>query len=257
MRSYQIISSAFLTALAVTVSSPASAGFLEPFNTNTSDVPGTYSGFSYSGSAVGVVSGQQFRLEDTNLAPDYAGLVTNSSYSFATDSVVRIRAGAASGAPGSFNVALFLGTGTPNSPNGNDNYILFHPGYAGGALRVEGPGGFGNTDVGFTPAIGTANLHGLEVEYIGGNTFKVTLTDGSNPLLTYSAMWTNPALAASSYRVGVASNDGGGDALAVFDDIRVGNAQAETGIPEPASAGLLVAALSALVERRRRRRTAR
>jgi hypothetical protein len=204
-----------------------------------------------SGAAQGVVAGQRFQLEDADPNPAYAGLVTTASFSLATDTSVRVRAGALAGTGGWFNVALFLGTGTPSSPNMGDNFILFHPGYAGGALRVEGPGAFGNTDVGFTPAIGAGNLYTLEVLYLGSETFQVTLTDDSNPLHTFSKTWSNSALVPQPYRVAVASNDAFGDAVTVFDDIRIGNAQA-TATPEPASVGLLAAALAGLAARRRR-----
>ncbi len=80
---------------------------------------------------------------------------------------------------GSFNVGLRIG----------ENQVVFHPGYGGGALRVEGPGGFGNTNVGFTPANGV--LHLLEVTSDGAGLFNVSLTDGANPANTWSGSFTN------------------------------------------------------------------
>lgn len=38
------------------------------------------------------------------------------------------------------------------SDDKKQNAIKFHPGMAGGQLRVEGPGGWGNDNIGFTPA---------------------------------------------------------------------------------------------------------
>jgi hypothetical protein len=80
---------------------------------------------------------------------------------------------------GSYSVGLVIG----------ENNIVFHPGYGGGALRVEGPGGFGNTNVGFTPANGV--LHNLEVTCDGAGGFDVTLTDGANPANVFTASFTN------------------------------------------------------------------
>jgi len=80
---------------------------------------------------------------------------------------------------GNFNVGLRIG----------ENQVVFHPGFGGGAFRVEGPGGFGNTNVGFTPANGV--LHLLEVTSDGAGLFNVSLTDGANPANSWSGSFTN------------------------------------------------------------------
>lgn len=63
----------------------------------------------------------------------------------------------------------------------NRNVVKFHPDYPGGQLRVEGPGGFSDTDVGFTPPSWTASRHALHY-------LELTLrADGSNEVLLRSA----------------------------------------------------------------------
>ena len=86
----------------------------------------------------------------------------------------------ASASNGSYGVGLRVG----------ENNIHFHPGYGGGGLRVEGPGGFWNTNIGFTPANNV--LHELRVKSDGLGNFDVTLTDGANPGNTWTGSWTNP-----------------------------------------------------------------
>lgn len=72
-----------------------------------------------------------------------------------------------------------------------ENEIVFHPGYPGTALRVEGTGGFGNTDIGYTLAAET--LHHVRLFGDGLGNFAVTLTDGLNPSNAFSGSFSNPA----------------------------------------------------------------
>jgi len=58
----------------------------------------------------------------------------------------------------------------------NSNAIKFHPGMGGGQLRIEGVGGFGNQDIGFTPQDWTSSENSF-------HTLEVSLgTDGQNNL---------------------------------------------------------------------------
>jgi hypothetical protein len=118
--------------------------------------------------------------------------------------------------------------------------VLFHIGFSGAALRVEGPGGFGNQDVGFTPAQG-APLHTLSVQSDGAGQFSVTLEDG-NSAGTFTESWTNFALGLTSYTVGLQYNSGVG----IFDNWTIGR------IPEPASLLLLAAGAVMMLGPRRR-----
>lgn len=87
--------------------------------------------------------------------------------------------GQGAGANGGFNTGLTVG----------GNNVAFHPGFPGGALRVEGAGGFGNTSVGFTPAAGV--LHSLTVSGDGAGTFTLTLQDGTGVAPPFTASWVN------------------------------------------------------------------
>lgn len=75
---------------------------------------------------------------------------------------------------------------------GNNN-VVFHPGCVRegirGHLRIDGPGGFDNQDVGWV--IAEKVLHRLVVKSDGMGNFIGTLTDGTNPENTYTFSWTN------------------------------------------------------------------
>ncbi len=108
---------------------------------------------------------------------------------------------------GNFNVGLRIG----------QNQIVFHPGYGGGAFRVEGPGGFGNQNMGFTPANGV--LHKLEVTDVGDGTFNITFTDGANPANVYTNSFTNAA--SSGGQVSLVRK-GPRSGVGLFDDFSIG-----------------------------------
>ncbi len=71
------------------------------------------------------------------------------------------------------------------------NNIVFHPGYPGTALRVEGTGGFSNTDIGFTLA--AEILHPFRLSGDGLGNFTITLTDALNVDNTFSKSFSNPS----------------------------------------------------------------
>ena len=116
---------------------------------------------------------------------------------------------------GSYNVGLRVG----------ENDIVFHPGYGGAGLRVEGPGGFDNTNVGFTP--GNNVLHELEVESDGFGTFQVTLTDGANPANTFTASFTNPDSVGGDFGP---RRSGGATGMGFYDSITVDVAKPNQGV---------------------------
>lgn len=106
-------------------------------------------------------------------------------------------------APCGYNTGLVIG----------DNTIVFHPGCelngVRGHLRIDGPGGFSNQDVGWVPAENV--LHRLVVVSDGTGNFTGTLTDGTNASHTFSFAWTNPGAVGTSIgfkRYGGSEGDG-------------------------------------------------
>lgn len=69
------------------------------------------------------------------------------------------------------------------------NEIVFHPGYQGTALRVEGPGGFSNQNLGFT--LSPVTLHHFTLAHIGEGLFEITLTDANNEGHTTTMQFMN------------------------------------------------------------------
>jgi len=236
-----MISRRFLTTLAV-VSMPLALSsqahaitlFLETFDTdapNSGAFESAYPAFSVGGDA-GVpvsASGGQAVIVNNGVGNLFANATVSG---FSGDVTYSLDIGA-SNSNGSYNVGFQLG----------DNRIVFHPGFAsGGAFRVEGPGGFGNQNMGFVPANGT--LHHLEVvQNSASGLFELTLTDGDNPANIYTNSFTNLASVGADFgpvRAGPTTETG------FYDNLRV------EGIPEPSVFGLFGLSLSALVLRRRR-----
>lgn len=121
---------------------------------------------------------------------------------------------------GSYNVGFAIGA----------NNVVFHPGLAGGALRVEGPGGFGNTNVGFTPANGV--LHQLEVHQLPNGMYDITLTDGSNPLNVFNTSFTNLGSVGGPIGLRRSGPVGTSPGQGLFDNFRV---EDTTVVPEPST----------------------
>lgn len=136
---------------------------------------------------------------------------------------------------GNYNVGMVIG----------ENRLVFHPGFAAipGAFRVEGPGGFGNTSMGFVPA--NSLLHQFEIHSFPSGLFTIKVTDAGNPANVFNASFTNPA----SYGglVGFVRSGPAGAGAGDFDG-RYDNLQI---IPEPSATGLLLLTGFALVRRRR------
>ena len=114
--------------------------------------------------------------------------------------------------------------GTSNTNLGmriGGNNIVFHPGYATGALRVEGPGGFGNQNMGFNPPGGGA-LHRMEVAVNGATgDFLVAVVNPTNPSQVYTGRFTNPAYSPGTDRIGFRYSSGAGLDEGRFDNLRI------------------------------------
>ena len=155
-----------------------------------------------------------------------------------TGEIVILAQVGASQSNGNYNVGLVVG----------QNNLSFHPGFGGppaGAFRVEGPGGFGNSDMGFVPANGV--LHQFEVHSFPNGDFTIKVTDGSNPANVYNAAFNNPGSYGGPIgfrRSGPASGDG------QYDNLQISI------VPEPSVIGALGLGLGCLLARRRRQPTA-
>lgn len=78
--------------------------------------------------------------------------------------------------------------------DGRSNYIKFHPGMDGGELRIEGPGGFGNTDIGFTPETFSASgqrLHILEITLSTNGENELQFISATDSTAMFQATWKN------------------------------------------------------------------
>jgi hypothetical protein len=119
---------------------------------------------------------------------------------------------------------------------------VFHPGFAaGGAFRVQGNGGFGNTNMGFVPANGA--LHQFEVHSFPSGLVNIKVTDGLNPANVYTTSFTNPGSyggAIGFWRSGPTTEEG------IYDNLQI------TVAPEPGSCGVVGVAVAGLLARRRR-----
>jgi hypothetical protein len=141
----------------------------------------------------------------------------------------------ASNSNGNYNVGMVIG----------QNRLVFHPGFTAipGAFRVEGAGGFGNTNMGFVPANGL--LHQFEIHSFPSGLFTIKVTDAANPANVFDAQFTN--LASYGAPIGFVRSGPAGSGAGDFDG-RYDNLQI---IPEPSAAGLMMLAGFAMMRRRR------
>jgi hypothetical protein len=73
----------------------------------------------------------------------------------------------------------------------SEDSMVFHPGYPGGAFRIEGDPVFeANQDMGWTPAVGV--MHHVEIHSFPDGQFDIKVTDGANPSNVYAMSFTNP-----------------------------------------------------------------
>jgi hypothetical protein len=147
--------------------------------------------------------------------------VTPAGYAAGSELVMNIDMGF-DGQAGFGATALKLGANT----------LVFHPGYNGppGAFRIEGTGGFGNSDMGWVPPLGVLNH--VEVHSFPSGLFNIKVTDGSNPANVFTTSFTNLA----SYGGDVGPSAIGAPA-AVFDNLTI------RAVPEPSSIVILVGTL--------------
>lgn len=173
--------------------------------TSTAETVAVYTNFNYSGGGNAFVSGGILNLSGTSTSND---LRTN--FGFLGDLLLQLGVGKNPGG-GSANVGLRVG----------GNRLVFHPGYTQGAFRVDGPGGFGNQNMGFTPAAGP--LHQLDVALNAATgQFTIAVTNASSPDQVYRARFTNPGYVPGTTTLGPTRGSGGGtDEVGRYDNLVV------------------------------------
>lgn len=208
--------------------------YYQPFNTDTANKAATlaaYPDVTFTNGAALSVTGGVVTGDNGNFTINAAPFT--APYYFAADVTY-----AGNTSSGCCNVGLQIGT----------NRIVFHPGFSGGgAFRVDGPGGFGNQNMGFVPANNV--LHHIEVEALPGGIFNLTFTDGANPLNVYMNTFTNPANTGAPLGI-----TGQGAATIMFDNLEVFNFIEVPLAPEPGSLALFGCAAAGLLAWRQVRR---
>lgn len=203
MRTFQILTTLMLL---VFCSNTQAVMVQESFDTDSADTAttlGLYPQFQYAGAGDATVVNGELQLSTTG-----AG---SRNFFFTTESVgdsVRIAADISKApAGGSFNAGLVIG----------DNNIVFHPGFAPtpGAFRVEGPGGFGNQNMGFVPS-GHPVLHHFEAFIAPDGNVDITVTNGDNPSQFFKRSYTSTYTPGD--RVGFTVEGGAG--VGVFDNLQ-------------------------------------
>lgn len=96
----------------------------------------------------------------------------------------------------------------------SEDAMVFHPGFPGGAFRVEGEGGFDNQNMGWTPAVGV--MHHVEIHSFPDGLFNIKVTDGANPANVYTKSFTNPF--AYGGDIGLLAHAGG---ASYYDNLRI------------------------------------
>jgi hypothetical protein len=201
------------------------------FDTDAADLAAVTAqyGLTPSGSLAGAsVTGGQLSVSPigANGSLDFGAFAGDLTISF--DASI-----SAASTPGSINVALRVG----------NNNIVFHPGYPGGAFRIDGV--FGNTDMGFTPNVAVLNHFRVDID-ADTKTFAISVTDGGNSGNVFQYAWNNPSYVAGQTMFGLSTGGGG---VALFDNLLVQG----PAVPEPGTWALALIGLAAVSGAVRRR----
>lgn len=225
---------AAICLLGVNFSQGAVVYFSETFGTDAADTAAfntQYPALSVTGPNEVSVSGGVAQILGNNANDTTFAAVSG----FSSDVVISADIGAVE-SNGNYNVGLQIG----------DNSLAFHPGFTGvpGALRIEGPGGFGNSNMGFVPANNV--LHHVEVVQHANGMFDLTVTDGSNPLNVFTTSWFNPGAVGGDIGIRRSGPTAGAGSVGLFDNFQI------TSVPEPSRAVLLVLGIASAALWRRR-----
>jgi hypothetical protein len=216
-----LILSALLLGSLVSKTSPAQVLQQTGFDTETTSTAETLSVYGFASSGVAaIVQGGELRLTAAG------GQSSLDIGSFAGDLLIRFDTRML-GTPGSINVGLRSG----------DNHFIFHPGYPGGAFRIDGPGGHANQDMGFTPSTDYSQVSVTIVAATGLTTLRITNAAG-----VYEEQFMDANYVAGSTVLGFSL---GGAGTGLYDNLLI------SAVPEPPAA-LLVLAGGLFLARQRR-----
>jgi hypothetical protein len=157
---------------------------------------------------------------------------------FAGDLAIRFDVRQIANYMGVFNIGFRVG----------DNNFVFHPGYAGGAFRIDGPAGHGNVSMGFTPTPTVFHHVQLDIVAATGAT-TVRIQDGGNAAWSYVEVFAD-----SNYVPGVSilGFSAGGVGTGQWDNLVVSSPLAPA-VPEPSTYLLLGVGLAAIATTKLRR----
>ncbi len=180
--------------------------FQEAFPTdtaNTAETVATYTDFTYAGGGNAYVSGGVLH---------FSGKWANdlrTTTGFPGDLLIQLEVGKDPGG-GHANVGLRVG----------GNRLVFHPGFnrVPGAFRVEGPGGFGNTNMGFVPAPGLLHPMDVAVNAATGE-FTIAVTNASNPSQVFAKRFTNLGYSPGADTIGPTRYTGGANEVGLYDNL--------------------------------------
>jgi len=180
----------------------------ESFDTDTAttaDTLATYTDFALAGGGNAVVTNGALNLSGT-----YVTNTFQTTTGFPGDLLIQLDLGKVPGG-GSSNVGLRIG----------GNRLVFHPGYGGGAFRVEGNGGFGNTNMGFTPP-GNGVMIPMTVQVNAATKqFLITVTDPTDPSHVFNATFTNPNYNPGVDLIGPTRNTSSAVEVGLYDNLLI------------------------------------
>ena len=191
--------------------------FQETFDTDTTTTAETlaaYPAFTFTGTGTAAVAGGVLSLSGTNTTNS---LITAAG--FAGDLLIQLQVAKNPGG-GNANVGLMIG----------GNRLAFHPGYGGGAFRVEGNGGFGNQNMGFNPPGGAGVFSQMEV-VVNATTkqFTIAVPNASNPEQVYAQRFTNPNYTPGTDRIGPTRNTSSATDVGFYDNLIISDRPTATG----------------------------